>query len=190
MCQAFEAEIRVFTTAPDAITRFEAGHRFLSNFFPLPIPLVIGGIRYITIEHAYQSFKTLDVRRREWVASAPTPGVAKRRGRQVALRDYWSAARVTIMASLLTLKFSQPELYDKLVATGRREIVEGNSWGDVFWGARLSELTDTTETWVGENTLGESLMLLRTRLRNQGCHDHPGSADVVVARNVLESAVL
>lgn len=56
----------------------------------------------------------------------------------------------------MRVKFRNPELRDKLVATGDAEIVEGNWWGDKFWGVCRG---------VGENHLGKILMRIRTELQ-------------------------
>jgi len=64
----------------------------------------------------------------------------------------WDEVRVDIMHSILISKFSDIHLMDKLVATGNAELIEKNSWGDVFWGVCKG---------VGENRLGKLLMGLR-----------------------------
>lgn len=45
-----------------------------------------------------------------------------------------------------------PEMAERLKATGDAELIEGNYWGDVFWG---------TCDGVGENWLGRLLMAQR-----------------------------
>ena len=52
---------------------------------------------------------------------------------------------------------SHPDLAKELVATFPYILVEGNSWGDKFWGR------DTT-THIGHNFLGLVLMEVRARL--------------------------
>jgi len=47
-----------------------------------------------------------------------------------------------------------------LLATGRRRLIEGNIWGDRYWGA----CQDEDGQWVGENRLGELLMEVRRDL--------------------------
>jgi len=70
------------------------------------------------------------------------------------------ATKVKLMAGLLTRKFADPALRQKLLATGDAKLVEGNWWGDRFWGIDL-------KTGEGQNTLGRLLMTLRIRLREE-----------------------
>lgn len=43
---------------------------------------------------------------------------------------------------------------DALLNTGEAELIEGNTWGDKFWGA----VWDKELGWVGQNWLGKLLM--------------------------------
>lgn len=114
------------------IDRFNGPHRFLSNFETAYV--LLDGEPYWTVEHAYQAAKTLDKRERLWLAGLRTPGQAKRRGRKLALRPDWEQVKDTIMLDLLRQKFRQPQLRDALLATGDAELIEGNTWGDTYWG--------------------------------------------------------
>lgn len=129
---------------------------FLSNFYPSHV--IYEGVCYPTVEHAYQAAKTLDVNERLAIAEQATPGRAKRAGRKVTLRADWEQVKVPIMHALLLSKFEGfPDLARRLQATGDREIVEANDWGDVFWGVSGG---------YGENMLGKLLMQVRTELRS------------------------
>jgi len=64
------------------------------------------------------------------------------------------------MRGLLRQKFSEPRQARQLLSTGRRRLVEGNHWGDRYWGMCQGE----AEEWVGENRLGELLMEVRQEL--------------------------
>jgi predicted NAD-dependent protein-ADP-ribosyltransferase YbiA (DUF1768 family) len=59
------------------------------------------------------------------------------------------------METLLRQKFAHPELRAKLKETNDAELVEGNWWGDRFWGVCRGE---------GENHLGKLLMKIRAEL--------------------------
>ena len=132
---------------------FQGEFRFLSNFHPSPVWMY--GLEYPTVEHAYQAAKTLDRAERERIRTAHTPGVAKRLGRVVKIRDDWNEFRLVAMEELLRRKFTTPQLNDQLLATGNKLLVEGNTWGDEFWGVCDS---------VGENHLGRLLMKIREEL--------------------------
>lgn len=68
------------------------------------------------------------------------------------IRENWDEIKVPIMVDLLICKFSDVELYDMLSDTSGLYLVEGNSWGDTFWGECDGR---------GRNVLGRILMLLR-----------------------------
>jgi predicted NAD-dependent protein-ADP-ribosyltransferase YbiA (DUF1768 family) len=61
------------------------------------------------------------------------------------------------MEDLSRQKFSHPELRQKLLDTGSCTLVEGNTWGDTFWGVCDG---------VGENHLGKLLMTIRADLES------------------------
>jgi predicted NAD-dependent protein-ADP-ribosyltransferase YbiA (DUF1768 family) len=48
-----------------------------------------------------------------------------------------------------------PELAKRLTATGHRKIIEGNYWGDTFWGVCKG---------IGENHMGKIIMQTRGEL--------------------------
>lgn len=126
---------------------------FLSNFYPSPIEYK--GIKYPTVEHMFQALKSLNPVERMAIAAAATPGQAKRMGRRVSLRGDWEAVKVDVMRTALQLKFSDPTLKAKLIATGDAELIEGNTWNDTFWGVCRG---------TGRNMLGTLLMELRSNL--------------------------
>jgi predicted NAD-dependent protein-ADP-ribosyltransferase YbiA (DUF1768 family) len=66
------------------IARFAGQWAFLSNFYPSRISL--GEYVYATVEHAFQSHKTMLARERRDILNASTPSEAKRLGRRVTLR--------------------------------------------------------------------------------------------------------
>ena len=44
---------------------------------------------FTTVEHAFQAAKTLDIEKRMEIAALPTPGKAKRAGRELEIRKDW-----------------------------------------------------------------------------------------------------
>ncbi len=59
------------------------------------------------------------------------------------------------MAGLLVQKFQHPELAALLRATDDAELIEGNTWGDTFWGVCKGK---------GANNLGRMLMEIRSTI--------------------------
>lgn len=144
------------------IERFVGDYDFLSNFYPSPISL--DGHLYQTAEHAFQAQKATSDGEREWVASAPTPGGAKQRGKRVRLRDDWNQVRLDIMYRVVKAKFDQnPDIKERLLETEYEPLVEGNTWNDKFWGVCNGK---------GENHLGKILMKVRHEIRNPEAQDN------------------
>ncbi len=136
------------------IARFFGQYRWLSNFWLVDV--VLDGITYPSVENAYQAAKCLYEEDRERFRTC-APGYAKKLGRKIVIRDDWMDIRVTVMRALLAQKFTpDTELAKSLLDTGDRELVEGNTWGDRFWGVCYGQ---------GENVLGKLLMEIRAELR-------------------------
>ena len=142
------------------IIEFENEYAFLSNFYPSPF--THEGIEYPTNEHFFQAMKTTDLELRKAIAAAKTPGVAKRMGRTVKLRPDWERVKVDVMRLGLILKFQNPDLKEKLLATGDEELIEGNWWCDNVWGSCHCDACFNTP---GRNMLGMLLMDLRKELQ-------------------------
>lgn len=132
-------------------------YRFLSNFYPCPV--LWRKRTYPSAEHAYQAMKTLDPEARKLIASLATPGEAKKAGRRLVLRADWEDIKIEEMSGILRAKFSDPVMENRLLDTYPAELIEGNWWGDTFWGVCEG---------VGENHLGKLLMELREELRRKG----------------------
>ena len=140
-----------------AIHRFSGAYEFLSNFYEMPTMILREGLRYRTVEHAFQAAKTLDDKLRGKIRDAATPNQAKKLGRAVKLRSDWNDVRIMVMEDLLRLKFAIPLMRKKLLDTGDLELVEGNDWQDRFWGVCDGQ---------GENQLGKALMRVRDEIRS------------------------
>lgn len=161
------------------INSFRGQYRFLSNFWPAKVAM--DGRFYPSVEHAYQAGKTTDENLRDKIRSAQTPGIAKRYGRHVRLRPEWESIKLYLMEKLLRQKFGldpipvsvpaemirsfrtdrivffHEDLRTKLLATYPEKLIEGNTWGDTFWGVCNGE---------GQNHLGKLLMKIRKEIRN------------------------
>lgn len=132
------------------INSFDGNFAFLSNFYPSPV--VQRGVIYPTVEHAYQASKTLDLAKRALLFTTGMPGQAKRIGQTLELRADWNEVRLGVMRKLLRQKFSEPGMRRRLLDTGSEELVEGNWWGDSYWGVYNGH---------GLNHLGKLLMEIR-----------------------------
>ena len=146
------------------IDDFRGDYYFLSNFAPAQVTL--DGMKYPTVEHAYQAAKTLDPQERERILGASTPDLARKMGRKLNQRPDWPEVKVKIMQDLVWQKFdSRPDLEKLLLATKDSELAEENTWHDNFWGdCRCSRCAKLT----GQNWLGRILMEVRERLRQEG----------------------
>lgn len=138
------------------INRFIDEYEFLSNFYPSPI-YDNAGKEYPTVEHYFQAMKTFNLQKRELIRLAESPGKAKRIGRLVQLREDWEDRKLDIMEKALIQKFQIPQLREKLLATGKEELIESNFWNDTYWGVCKGE---------GENHLGKLLMSIREKIRD------------------------
>lgn len=132
------------------IDYFDGEYRWLSNFS------TAGGVKP-TLEHQFQARKATTVEDAIYVMAAETPGGAKKRGRSITCRDDWDDIKLDVMYELLVEKFSLSPLKEKLLATGDAELVEGNTWGDTFWGRCRGK---------GKNNLGYLLMIIRQDIRS------------------------
>lgn len=141
----------------EPITSFRGDYRFLSNFYVSPV--TFDDVQYPTVEHAFQAAKTTDPVIRRRIANLPTPSLAKAAGRALVMRPDWDSIRLFVMETLLLQKFAREPLCGMLLATGDRELVEGNWWDDRYWGVCRGE---------GENHLGKLLMKVRSMIQPGG----------------------
>ncbi len=136
-------------------------HLPASNFFVWPIPAP-GGRTAPTNEHYFAAAKTRDRAEQDRILAAPTAGQAKRLGRRVTLRDDWEVVELGVMRRAIEAKFADPFAGPGawLVQTSPFELVEGNRWGDDFWGMVRGD----DGKWSGQNWLGVLLMARRSEL--------------------------
>lgn len=177
--------------ARETIDSFKGQVGFLSNFSPHSTRAF--GRSWMTVEHGFQAAKFLPVAGWagtpayvEAIAQAPTPGQAKLLGqtREVACNPAWERWKRDVMFVLVLHKFElHSVLRELLLATGDATLVEGNTWGDDYWGAvwRDREPSSDFRVWqqtidnsaegrewrwlAGRNELGLILMTAREALR-------------------------
>lgn len=146
------------------ISSFSGEYAFLSNFWEEPFDC--GGRIVPTAEHAFQAQKARGQKAvQDLILRASTPSHAKRLGRRVRLPENWNEIRVEVMRKIIEFKFAEGSvLAQRLIDTGDEHLMEGNTWGDTFWGC-VREPKDVG-TWVGANNLGILLMERRKELRH------------------------
>jgi len=141
------------------INSFSGKWRFLSNFSPANVKL--DDAEYLTVEAAYQAAKTLNKKERTQIRKAATPFIAKELGGKVTLRTDWEDVKLVVMEDLLRQKFAAfRDDYFKLIQTYDRELIEGNTWHDTFWGVCDGK---------GKNHLGLLLMRIRNEYYHWSC---------------------
>src|SRR3990167_3995933 len=145
---------------PNRIDTFR--YTWLSNFHPITIRYE--GLEYPSVEHAYQHAKIEGIIGKELFTSRHiSAGTVKELSislqKDGVIPKDWDERKVDVMVELLLQKFSNPELAQKLLDTGDKVLIEGNDWGDTFWGQVDGK---------GNNMLGRILMTIRDRLHESG----------------------
>lgn len=145
------------------VNRFRDEYAFLSNFHKCKIRDYEGN-EFTSAEAMFQSYKTTDPKIRAKFAKMG-PKEAKAAGRKVKLRSDWEEIKFDVMWYVVYQKFSQNSLLTRqLIETSGMRLVEGNTWGDKYWGAIPTKVpVKDSETIVltGDNRLGQILMQVR-----------------------------
>lgn len=184
------------THGADTVWRFREDFHVFSNFYLLRKPYYVtvhdpetgesDGIWYASSEQAYMAAKTLNIEIRRLI-SQMTAAEAKKYCRSEEFKqryqrpDFWDIDNgyqrymhgvsdelcVHFMRDIVWQKFADPQLRKILLDTGDAHIMEGNTWGDDFWG----KVVNRSGHLVGKNKLGGLLMDLRNEFRHiQGMH--------------------
>jgi len=142
--------------ARPSIDRFAGEYHYLSNFY------VESDGSFV--EREFQAAKATDPYIQNIILSQVKPAVAKKNGSKViCIRPDWHDVRIGYMRLYVLGKFLfNPELAAKLKRTGNYKIVDGNHWGDRFWGVCGGH---------GSNWLGRILMEVRDFLREMDGDD-------------------
>ncbi len=158
-----------------AIEVFRGENFYLSNMFPLRVRIPTSHGLYVpTSEHLYMAERFVERECHSMVASARgacddtrpyKDGLAAKRlayelmSEGAELVDESEVARIGLMRVAVEKKFRADfKLARQLIATGTEDIVEGNDWGDTFWGV------DPIASNNGANNLGIILMDVRRQL--------------------------
>ena len=128
------------------ISEFQGEYRWLSNF--------IGNV-----EVEFQAAKCANEEDKKRFKGL-MPGQAKKLGRKIKMRSDWNDIKLQIMKELLRKKFNREPFKQQLIDTGDEELVEGNRWGDTYWGVCRGR---------GQNKLGKLLMQVRKEINDDSC---------------------
>jgi ribA/ribD-fused uncharacterized protein len=144
-------------TKHGVVKEFTGEYAFLSNFHVNPFAW--RNTVFPTGEHAFQYAKGYAVvdhmeahRHFDAVLAAPSPSKAKYAGRSVKIDvGAWDDMKIQYMREIVHARFATSEvsMVGSLINTGAMMLVEGNTWGDGFWGRCAGK---------GFNTLGVILM--------------------------------
>jgi len=147
----------------EIINSFRNEYLFLSNFYRCDIIIFSSynplAVPYKTVEHYYQASKATNITDHMKITNLSSAGAAKNFGRKIKLRDDWEDIKIDIMKKALKEKFSNPIFNKKLRETGTKILIEGNHWGDTYWGVDI-------KTGIGQNMLGKLLMEIRDEVNN------------------------
>jgi ribA/ribD-fused uncharacterized protein len=145
------------------IKEFRGEHLFLSNFYQNVFDW--RGKKFFCAEQAFQYAKTWYPLRGEEMKAKDMAmrlydtgngATARKYGREIPLdTKTWDMHKVALMREIIHAKFKAPGMVGPLLNTGACMLVEGNDWGDKFWGRCLDK---TTGKMVGLNVLGTLLM--------------------------------
>ncbi|QLI81611.1 NADAR family protein [Chitinibacter fontanus] len=130
----------------------------LSNFSGVGFEL--NGNKWRTMEHYFQAMKFIGTPQFDRILRCGSPKQAKDLGqsRETPIRRDWESVKEEIMLTGLREKFSNPELKELLLSTGKKILIE-NSPYDSYWGIG--------QNGKGKNRLGVLLMQLRTEFKNE-----------------------
>ncbi len=130
----------------------------LSNFSPHGFEL--DGLWWPTSEHYFQAQKFVGTEHLEEIRLAKTPDDAAKMGRERSrpLRKDWEEVKDDVMERGLLCKFqTHKDIGQILLDTGDELIIEDAPY-DYYWGCG--------QDGSGKNRLGEILMIVRNRLKN------------------------
>jgi len=145
------------------IDSFTGEYEFLTNFYNQDSYFVYNNLRWDSAEAAFQAMKYDGNNKQKIhkIFSKLTPSEAKQLGKAIQLRSDWDSVKVSIMEEILKEKFSIPDLKQLLISTNGKDLVEGNTWHDNFWGNCTCDKCKNIE---GQNILGKLLKRIRKRV--------------------------
>ncbi len=137
------------------INGFCGEYQFLSNYYPAKV--VRNGLTYGSAEAGYQASKFDSNPQIQKLFTSLSPDDSKTLSRSIPFdANTFYLVDKQIMQQLLISKFSDPSLNQKLKATGSKQLIEFNTWGDIYWGQCI-----VNGVLTGKNALGQILMTVR-----------------------------
>ncbi len=127
---------------------------FLSNGQKCMIPDAEDkSLIYPYSENAYQAAKFQDITiRSQFVEIDFKKAIQLAWELKSKIRDDWEERKLWEMERVLRIKFADPFLKSRLLATSSKYLEETNHWKDTYWGVCNG---------IGENNLGKILMKIR-----------------------------
>ncbi len=145
------------------INDFRGEYGFLSNFHSSPFEYK--GLVYPNSEAAFQAQKCATEEAKIKYTKAMNPLTVKRMGKEEpCLPANWDEIAYDTMLDILRVKFADPVLREKLLATGDAYLEEGNHWHDNRWGNCTCERCKNKEA---KNWLGKILMTIREEIKEE-----------------------
>lgn len=143
-------------TKQNTIESFQGEYRYLSNFYECSVPYDY--LIFKTSEHAFQAAKAKH--NNDWlnIWSLKFPSQAKKIGKTIEIKENWENIRIKVMYDIVFNKFlfNLKTIGLQLLKTNDAILIEGNTWGDQFWGV---------SNGFGYNHLGHILMQVRKELK-------------------------
>ena len=137
------------------VNGFRGEYFFLSSKYYAPV--MYKNLMFENNEAAFQSGKCIYDSYRVNFCHL-TPFEAKTLGGIISLRRDWKQIKNQVMEDCVRDKFTRNlDLKILLLETRDEELIEGNDWGDTYWGVCNG---------IGKNMLGVILMKVREELRN------------------------
>ena len=171
----------------NSIIKFSGEHYFLDNFYKCQV--TYDGITYKSSEAAFQAQKA-PAKERYKFAELDKPAEVKKLGGKhgpFAMKQNsaeliaWQKRSPEVMEEVVRAKFNQnPDLAEKLIATGDLHLVEGNNHDDNLYGIQLKRVPGTRKKLLVDkdgcyilsqeenehnNHLGKILMKVREELK-------------------------
>lgn len=148
------------------IVLFRGEYGFLSNFYKCPI--AYKGHTFKCTESAFQSAKCVAPKQIEKLATMDGHDAKKAVRHMTTIpKEQWNEISINTMFEVNWIKYQDPILKEKLLATDGQILMEGNSWHDNFWGSCDCGRCKNGDPWeqTDKNYLGKTLMYIRFFLR-------------------------